>query len=225
MEKAKVDMNANPLTAFCFSHGLSGIAKKFEYPHGRNILKQLTKMAKYKLCKARSVFKKAFDEAAKITRGVRWWVAHEHAAQTIKIGLPRIVTEYAAVCAENKWSEESAKGLLELVKDEQDMAKGIVELAAVVDVGGPFVSKTYLGESKAPMILEAAKMMRDLDSKYSRGVHGFDNFIELEKAAEEAAAIMDGALVSMRVLYVYYIYVYMYMYRCIIFMCTCIVRF
>lgn len=55
---------------FCFSHGLSGIAKKFAYQHGRNALQQLTKMAKYKLCKARSVFKKAFGEVARITRGV-----------------------------------------------------------------------------------------------------------------------------------------------------------
>ena len=117
MEKAKADMNTNPLSVPCCSHATAGTAKRFDYKQGKGILNKLTGMAKHGLSKARTLFKKKFGESAKITRGVRWGVAYEHAKQTDAIGLPRIVTEYATVCADKKWSEESAKGLLGLVKE------------------------------------------------------------------------------------------------------------
>lgn len=196
MEKVKTELGANPLPVHCLPHGTSGTAKKFQHPEGKGMLKGLTKMAKHGLSKARSRFKEVFDVPAKITRGIRWGVEFEHADQTNEIGLRRILNEYVSVCAANKWSEESAKGLLAALSDKQRLAKAMVEIAAVVDVGGPLIAHTYTGEAAQPMIFVAAQLVRDLDAKFAGGLDSFDDFVQLEEKAEEAAAIMSEEMVS-----------------------------
>ena len=196
MEKVKTELNASPLPVPCLSHGLSGNAKKFKYEGGKTTLKGLTKMAKHKLCKARTRFRQVFLVSPIITRGVRWGVEYEHCDQTNKFGLRRILNEYVSVCANNKWSEESAKGLLTYLSNKQQLAKAMVEIAAVVDVGGPFIAHTYTGEAKQPMVFVAAELIRDLDAKFARGLDNFDDFVQLEAKAEEAADLMSEEMVS-----------------------------
>ena len=57
------DHSISPFAAYCMSHGISNCGKKADMDVGKDVLKHLTAMVKFKLCKARNVFRAAFGEA------------------------------------------------------------------------------------------------------------------------------------------------------------------
>ena len=143
MKEWKNKKNLYFLAAYCFSHGYSGVGKKHKMTIGSRVLKNFTKMVKYPMCQTRIIFRNCFGESARKGGGVRWGIEVEHAEQTNRIGLPRLLKEYVEPCVEGKYSEKSSKKQLAVLKDSQNMCKAMVQIAAVVDVGTPLVSNTY----------------------------------------------------------------------------------
>ena len=94
------------------------------------------------------MFINAFKEAARKTGGVRWGIYHEICEQINRIGLADLRDKYASVCAKNGRSKKTAAKFLEEIEDLYDFCIASVEIAALVDVGEPLVSETYICESK-----------------------------------------------------------------------------
>jgi len=57
------------------------------------------------------------DKVAKKGGGVRWYIGFEHAAQTTRLGLTPIKTEYVDECVAKEYSKKSAKKLQEHLDD------------------------------------------------------------------------------------------------------------
>ena len=185
--------------AFCVPHGLSNCGKESSLTVGEEVIKAVTGMVKYSLCKARTLFLLTFKEPAKKRSGVRWGVEHELVSQLDRLGVQRLVNEYASVCSKNKWSENSANKLINSVDDPIDLAVAMVELAAVADVGQPLVSETYTCESDQPMIFTAHECFDRLNDLFANGVNGFEaagGFDRLYERAVEASQIMYFVEVS-----------------------------
>ena len=90
MRKFGESANVHPLLVPCCPHGLANAGKKMKVEDGSKVLKRLTKMVKFGLCKARDVFKRVFKMNPKKGGSVRWYTDFEHGVQTNKIGLDRI---------------------------------------------------------------------------------------------------------------------------------------
>ena len=75
-----------------------------------------------------------------------------------------------------------------------DFCIASVEIAALVDVGKPLVSETYICESEESGALTVWEGMTQLRVLYAQGIEGFDcteNFVELDRSrARKAAALM-----------------------------------
>ena len=181
-----------PLSVYCISHGYSGCGKKHGMTVGRRVNKSLTKMVMHSMCKARTFFTDKFKEAPKKNGGVRWGIELELTEQVNRIGLETLVEEYVKPCAKNKWSEKSAKKVLAHVKDPHDMAKAIVELAAVKDTGTPIISNVYKCETKQPIVFVMSEIIADMNKLYGRGPEHFPGYVELKKKSEEAAKMMTA---------------------------------
>lgn len=193
------DEGIKSFAAFCMPHGMSGCGKKREISVGETVLHSLGGMSKYSLCKARSLHTLKFKEAPKGRNGVRWWKEHEQCEQVDRIGLGNLKDEYAAVCYKNGWSKNSSKKFLDAIKDPQDYAIAVVEIAAVTDVGHPLCSETYTNESEKPMVFSAYISIEKLNELFGHGLEGFakaSGFKRLEERAAEAAIIMQDVVVS-----------------------------
>jgi hypothetical protein len=57
----------------CFSHGRANIGYKFKMGESDLVLKSITKMVQFRLCKARSFFRTTFDEEAE-----KGWLSMVH---------------------------------------------------------------------------------------------------------------------------------------------------
>ena len=184
----------SPFRAYCISHGTAGCGKHAKMNLGAIAVKHLSAMVKHSLCKARNQFSKIFGERARKTSGVRWGVYHEVCEQINRIGLVRLRNEYAIICFENKWSEKSAEQFLNVTADVYDMCIASVEIAAVVDVGHPLISETYICESKECGAFTVWEGITKLQLLFEHGIESFDSgghFVELDRRANEAAQLMD----------------------------------
>ena len=194
------DHGINPMASFCFAHGTANCGKKEKPEVAGEVIKQYSRMVKFRLCKARNIFKSTFGEPARRVAGVRWCQRIEVAEQMNRIGLDRLRDEYAVVCATNNWSGISAQKFLDSIEDHQDFWKASCEIAAIVDVGTPLASETYTSEMKLNGALVHHESIEHLHNLFAQGVAGFDRlgaFVELEKRAHEADAyIRDTYLVS-----------------------------
>ena len=195
MDIVEEDHGVSPFSAFCVSHGTAGCGKKGGMTIGKEVVKHLTSMVKFSLCKARVVFARVFKERARKTgSSPRWGVYHEMCEQINRIGLGNLRDDYVSVCAENNWSPSGANKFLAEIEEVHDFCVASVEIAALVDVGHPHVSETYICESKQPGAFTVWEGITKLRILYARGINSFndgDMFVELKKRAEEAAAAME----------------------------------
>ena len=185
--------------AFCVSHGTSGSGKKAAMTIGKDALNALSGMTKFKLCKARNIFKKAFGEAAKSKGGIRWGEEHEMGSQFNEIGVDALRDKYAGKCIKEGLSKESSKTFMEVTQQPGDRSVAACEIAASVDVGNHLVPETYINESDAPVIFTIYKGLTDLRVKFANGVDGFDSqglFVNLDKRSRESAKRMEAHMVS-----------------------------
>ena len=189
--------NWKPLSVYCISHGYSGCGKKHKMNTAKKVLKQLTKMVQHKLCKARTFFRSLYNEAPRKGGGVRWGIELEHCEQVNRLGLGELIEKYVKPCVAEAYSEKSSKKLIKAVKEPQEMAKAIVEIAAVVDAGTPLIQNCYNCETKQPIVFVLSSIVRDMDDSYGAGVDEYI-FDELQIKAKEAAEIMKKNMVSSR---------------------------
>ena len=175
----------------CISHGICNSGKHFEVPHADRASKGLTKIVKYPLCKARHIFEEQFNEKPLKSGGTRWWSDWEQYQQVDRLGLDNVRDQHVATCFEQKYSELSAKGLLEYLEDKERMAKSMVEMAAVVDAGRRLVEITYKAESKQPMVLVMFLLLQELITKIQYNDTPTDC---LDLACQAAASIMQEVL-------------------------------
>jgi len=152
-------------------------------------------MVQHQMCKARTLFSNIFGESPRKGGGVRWGIELEHAEQTNRLGMDTLIEKYVKPCHKNKWSEQSAKKLLNFIKDHQDKAVAIVELAAVVDTGTPLIHSCYSCETKQPCVLVIADIISEMHNFYSQGPNQY-TFVELTRQSTIAASIMTNAMVS-----------------------------
>lgn len=190
------DQGIAPYRAYCISHGTAGCGKKAAMTVGKEAVKHVSAMVKHSLCKARNLFMAVFGESARKNSGVRWGVYHEVCEQINRVGLIPLRDKYASVCHDNGWSKQSAEHFLESTDRPYNLCIAMVEIAAVVDVdvGHPLVSETYICESKHCGAFTVWEGITHLQSLFSRGIESFDSsgkFVELDKRAKEAAAIME----------------------------------
>ena len=187
--------------AFCMPHGLSGCGKKRSLTASEDVIKFLTGMVKFKLCKARTLFTILFHQAPKKRGGVRWGTEHEMCSQIDDIGIIRLRDEYGIKCSRSGWSEQSSKKFPEAIRDPHDLAVAMIETAALSDVGKGLISETYTLESDQPMVFTFSDACNKLNELYAHGVKGFDNaggFVRLYERAAEAANIMDEVVVRVK---------------------------
>jgi hypothetical protein len=177
---------AKPLAVACASHGLNNAGKQFDFPCGKEVLKHLTRMAKFGLCEARDVFCTMFSENALKGGGCRWCIYFEHASQTDQIGLSDII-EHVDVCVDQKFSIESAKGLQALLEDPDFLARAMVEPAAVADGGKPLCQARCKMEGDNPLVLAGHGVLSDLACIIEDDVFEWPN---LEIAADNACNVM-----------------------------------
>lgn len=76
----------NVLEAPCISHGLSNAGKAFQTPSWNFVSLKLSALVKYKMCKAKTVFRETFFEDPMKGGGVRWWQQYEQAVQVDRLG-------------------------------------------------------------------------------------------------------------------------------------------
>lgn len=162
---------------------------------GKDVVKHLTSMVKFSLCKARNVFIQAYEESAKKTgSSPRWGVYHEVCEQINRLGLASLRDDYASICAANEWSPAGANKFLDDIADAYDFCVASVEIAALVDVGDPLVKETYICESDQPGVFTVWEGLTKLRILFGRGIESFcdsDGFVELKKRATEAATQME----------------------------------
>ena len=106
-----------------------------------------------------------------------------------------MVEHYIKPCHKAGYSKKSAAKLMKALQDPQALAKSIVELASVVDVGTPLIQSCYSCESKQPMVFVAGEIFCKMNDLYSNGVEQFQ-FVELTKQSQVAAAIMAKEVAS-----------------------------
>lgn len=201
------DHGISPFAAYCMSHGISNCGKKADMDVGKDVLKHLTAMVKFKLCKARNVFRAAFGESAKKTGSVRWGTEFEMAEQVNRISLDSLRARYAKICLDEKWSAKSALKFLDATDDVHDLCMAECEIAAAVDVGSHIVPETYLCESDGPGVFTAHESIVGLRTKFAQGVDGFDRadgFVQLEEKALIAAERMSDLYMVSVVIHRYF---------------------
>ena len=203
-----------PLAAFCISHGYSGCGKKHEMTIGKRVLKNFTKMVQHQMCKgkficnhyycliiiivlniinvslARNLHSSVYGESPKKGGGVRWGIELEHAAQVNRLGVEDMMEKYVRPCFNNDWSKKSSGKQITALKNPQDMAKSIVELASLVDVGTPLIKRCYNCESKQPMVFVVGEVVQEMNEMYGLGPEHYPNFDELDKKSQAAADIV-----------------------------------
>ena len=183
-----------PFLSFCIPRGLSNCGKKGEMTCGKVAARNAAAMVKFKLCRARSLYRETFNESARTISGVRWGQLHELLEQMNRIGLVRLRNEWASVCAEKKWSVNTARKFLDSTDSVQDLCIAMVDMAAMVDVGAPLVTECYFNEMKLFGALTIHESVDHLRNYFALGVEGFDQkniFVELDKRAMEAADMME----------------------------------
>jgi hypothetical protein len=72
LNRNRAAANINPLEAPCASHGNSSAGKKTECPVAHLVAKHMTKMVQHGTCKARTIFKLAFDQRPLKGGGASW---------------------------------------------------------------------------------------------------------------------------------------------------------
>jgi hypothetical protein len=185
----------NVLEVPCISHGLNNGGKAFKTPNLDYVLKKLNALVKFKMCKARDVWKKCFGENPLKSGGVRWWMAYEQAEQASRLGLDRIADQYVKECHRKQYSKISAKKLSEFLDDAVSFSRAVVEMAAVVDAGRKMVQLTYIAESSAPMVLVFYPLINQLVEECREG--GNQSFERLNESCDLAAMLMEQEMESM----------------------------
>jgi hypothetical protein len=145
-------------------------------------------MVKHKLCKAKVVFSKMFEESAKKNGGARWYVFFEHADQTARIGLIQIAI-YIDHCVQQKYSEESSKKAQTVLHDPVNFAMALVEIAAVDDGGRPLCQACYKCEGDAPLVFKAYNILSKLKTVIREEDEDFP-WTLLQDAEKQGAALM-----------------------------------
>jgi len=99
-------------------------------------------------------------------------------------------------CHREGLSKKSAGKLIDAVEKPENLAKAVVELAAVVDAGTPLIKNCYNCESKQPMVFVVGEIIDAMNRDYGLGVGGYTKFDELGKQSRVAAEIMGKAVAS-----------------------------
>ena len=187
--KARLNVTDVP----CISHGLSRAGNAFDTPSWTYTSQKLGALVKYKMCKARGLFKEIFHEEPIKVGGVRWWQRFEHAKQVDRLSLPQLNSLYVKTCHEKKYSKETATKLYNHLSDPVLLSHSVVETAAVVDTGKKMVELTYIAESSQPMVLSLYPLINRMVVEFQERLI---NYSRLEESCALAAGWMVGRVLQ-----------------------------
>ena len=162
------NLNINPSTNYCCSHGLNNVGKKFSESckYADMFRRHYQAIIQYQ-GKARDYATSLFQTSVVTSHGVRFFQKLEQILQCFNNGLKeKIIDDLVPYCLDNKVSEGSARILHNEFGTETkkaELAMAILESGIIVDVGLPFLKACYQLEGDSPLILSAYKIFNSLE--------------------------------------------------------------
>lgn len=139
----------------CFSHTINNAGDKFEVPTLNKFMKHWEQMFKHSY-KSRLLWREKTGRSIVTYSPTRWWSKWECERQVLELfgDVPTFIGESSDVAPKSKKKLEQL-----LLTSPKEL---IVELAAVVDAGEPFVKATYKLEGDGPLALECYEILSSL---------------------------------------------------------------